>query len=124
MSGASLLRRIRAAADPTSAGRIVYRGQDLEAVVLEHLSLMLNTRQGSALTCPDYGIVELSELLQDFPDALGVMQRAIKNSITKYEPRLKNVQVRAVQIGTAGDLNAYFEITAQLQYPDGTRRPV
>ena len=102
----------------------MYRGQDLEAVVLDHLSQMLNTRQGSSLTCPDYGIVELSELLQDFPDALGVMQRALKNTITKYEPRMKNVQVRAVQVGTSGDLNAYFEITAQLQYPDGTRRPV
>jgi len=77
------------------------------------------------LTAPDYGIIELSELLHDFPNATGLMQRCIKNTILKYEPRLKNVQVRAVD----GDedqsqMVVYYEITAQLIYPDGERQPI
>ncbi|MBW2529699.1 MAG: type VI secretion system baseplate subunit TssE [Deltaproteobacteria bacterium] len=125
MSGASLLDRLRRAADPHSSERAMYRGDDLESIVVEHLRRMLNTRQGSALTVPDYGILELSELSHDFPDALGIMQRAIKNSIVNYEPRLKNVQVRAVP--APGDMNqmfVHFEVTAQLLYPDGQRQAV
>lgn len=123
--GSSLLKRIERNADPTSTGRAVYRGADLESAVLEHLSKLLNTRQGAAPTAPDYGMVELSELLHDFPEAHGIMQRAIKNTILKYEPRLRNVQVRAVQ----GDddeskMFIYFEVTAQLVYPNGERQPI
>ncbi|MBI4702751.1 MAG: type VI secretion system baseplate subunit TssE [Deltaproteobacteria bacterium] len=124
MSGASLLGRLKRLADPTSAERVVYRGDDLEQVVVENLQRMLNTRQGSSLTCPDYGIVELSELLHDFPDAIGIMQRAIKNSILQYEPRLKNVQVRSVEGEEPSDMSVHFEISAQLVLPDGQRRPV
>lgn len=102
----------------------MYRGDDLESVVMEHLQRMLNTRAGAALTVPDYGIVELSELLHDFPDAAGIMQRAIKNTVLKYEPRLKNVQVRATAPEDRSDMYVYFEITAQLVYPDGQRQAV
>jgi type VI secretion system protein len=124
MAGASLLDRLRRGADPTSSERVMYRGDDLETVVIDHLRRMLNTRQGSSLTVPDYGILELSELMHDFPDALGIMQRAIKNSILAYEPRLKNVQVRAVPSEDKNVMFVYFEVTAQLVYPDGRRAPV
>jgi type VI secretion system protein len=124
VAGASLLDRIRRGADPTSSERIMYRGDDLESVVVDHLRRMLNTRQGSSLTVPDYGVVEISELTHDFPDALGVMQRAIKNSIIAYEPRLKNVQVRLVAPDGQNRMFVYFEVTAQLVYPDGHRQAV
>ena len=97
MAGASLLKRLERGADPTSTGRSFYRGEDLESAVMDQLHKLLNTRQGSALTVPDYGLVELSELIHDFPEALGIMQRNIKNTILKYEPRLKNVQVRVIE---------------------------
>ncbi len=125
MGGSSLFKRLERGADPTSTGRAVYRGDDLEAAVLSHLQRMLNTRQGSSLTAPDYGIVELSELLHDFPNATGLMQRCIKNTILKYEPRLKNVQVRAIDADEdQSQIFVYYEITAQLVYPDGDRQPI
>ena len=83
---------------------------------------MLNTRQGSCQACPDYGLVEVSEVLYDFPDAIGIMQRALKNTIQIYEPRLKNVQVRHLKARRPGDMTLSFEITAQLQLPDGRRQ--
>jgi type VI secretion system protein len=94
---ASLLTRIEHLADPNSLERHTYRDNDIELAVTTHLARMLNTRQGSCLTCPDYGLIEVSEVLYDFPDAIGIMQRAIKNSIQQYEPRLKNVQVRHIK---------------------------
>lgn len=125
MAGSSFLQRLERAADPTSNERAFYRGEDLESAVANHLKQMLNTRAGSSLTAPDYGIIELSELLNDFPDAMGVMQRAIKNTILKYEPRLKNVQVRPIQPDDdESQMFVYFEISAQLVYPNGDRQAV
>ena len=119
---ASLLARIERAADPHSSDRYTSRDGDVESAVTQHLARMLNTRQGSCLTCPDYGLIEVSEVLYDFPDAIGIMQRAIKNSIQTYEPRLKNVQVRHIKSEAAGEMILQFEISAQLHLPDGRRQ--
>ena len=119
---ASLLSRLEQLADPTSSGRSTYRDSDLEASVAQHLARLLNTRQGSCLTCPDYGLIEVSEVLYDFPDAIGIMQRALKNTIQTYEPRLKNVQVRHIKNEAGAEMTLQFEITAQLTLPDGRRQ--
>jgi type VI secretion system protein len=125
MSGASLFARLERNADPNGSSRSVYRGEDLEAVVMEHLRRLLNTRAGSAPTAPDYGVVDLSELIHEFPDAASVMQRAIKSTIAKYEPRLKNVQVRPLEGDEQRDGMAFlFEITGQVTYPNGERHPI
>jgi type VI secretion system protein len=119
---ASLLTRLEHAADPNSLERHTWRDNDVESSVSQHLARMLNTRQGSCLTCPDYGLIEVSEILNDFPDAIGIMQRAIKNSIQTYEPRLKNVQVRHIKNEAMHEMVLQFEITAQLHLPDGRRQ--
>lgn len=120
----SLLKRIERAADPTSSGRQFYRGEDLEAAVLDNLGKLLNTRQGSSASAPDYGTAELSELVHAFPDTIGVMQRTIKNTILKYEPRLKNVQVRPIEPeDDESGMFVHFEVTAQIVYPSGERQP-
>lgn len=118
---ASLLTRIAQAADPHSSERSTWKAQDLETSLREHLSQMLNTRAGSALTCPDYGVLEVSEVVHDFPDAIGIVQRSLKNTIQVYEPRLKNVQVRHVKNEQTNLLTLEFEITGQYMLPDGRR---
>lgn len=117
-----LLGRIERAADPNFNERYTSRDTDVESGVVQHIAQLLNTRQGSCLTCPDYGLIEVSELLYDFPDAGGIMQRALKNTIQTYEPRLKNVQVRAIKNEMPGETALQFEITAQLHLPDGRRQ--
>jgi type VI secretion system protein len=119
---ASLLSKLEHLSDPTSSERYTRRDADVESSVNEHLFRMLNTRQGACLTCPDYGLIEVSEVLYDFPDAIGIVQRALKNSIQTYEPRLKNVQVRHIKSEFASEMVLMFEITAQLTYPDGRRQ--
>jgi type VI secretion system protein len=119
---ASLLTRLAHAADPHNTERHTWKDHDLESAVTRHLAQMLNTRQGSSLTCPDYGLIEVSEILHDFPDAIGLMQRAIKNSVQLYEPRLKNVQVRHIKNEAMHMMILEFEITGQLQHQDGRRQ--
>jgi type VI secretion system protein len=119
---ASLITRLERAADPNSSERFTRKDADQELSVSEHLVRMLNTRQGACLTCPDYGLIEVSEVLYDFPDAIGIVQRALKNSIQIYEPRLKNVQVRHIKNEALHELVLQFEITAQVHLPDGRRQ--
>jgi type VI secretion system protein len=74
------------------------------------------------LTAPDYGIVEVSEMIHSFPEAIALMARSIRHTIQTYEPRLTNVQVRHVEMDTA-ELILRYEITAQLVL-DGQKAPV
>jgi type VI secretion system protein len=119
---AAFLTRIIHASDPHNTERYTWRDNDLEAAVARHISEILCTRAGSALTCPDYGLIEVSEVLFDFHEAIGVMQRAIKNTIQVYEPRLKNVQVRHLKNESSASALLEFEITGQVQMPDGRRQ--
>src|SRR3989338_11114861 len=70
--------------------------QQLADSVLRHLQKMLNTRQGHALTQPEYGIPDVTEFIQTLPDMVNEVRRAIRNSIEKFEPRLRNVEVTFV----------------------------
>jgi len=91
--------------------------QNTEALaesILHNLTRMLNTRQGGPLIQPqDYGMVDITEISTRFPDSIADVQKAIRITIEKYEPRLKNVQIE--QIGEGDDLQTLkFKITAQL----------
>jgi type VI secretion system protein len=116
----SLLERIRRAADPTSTERATWRAEDLETAVVDHLERLLSTRQGGSLTAPDYGVPELSELSNNFVDALAISQRALKACLTAYEPRVKNVQVRGTKFDLT-DMQFEFEVTGSIQHADGRK---
>jgi type VI secretion system protein len=116
----SMLERIRRAADPVSNERATWRAEDLESAIVEHLARLLSTRQGGSLTAPDYGVPELSELSNNFPDAVAMAQRALKATLTIYEPRLKNVQVRGTKFDLT-EMQFEFEVTGTIQHADGRR---
>src|SRR6476469_8279933 len=108
---ASLLSRIR---NPElSVARRHVPTNELRNDVLQHLRGMCSTLQGSVLTRPDYGIPDVSEMLHNFPDAIALMQKALKHTITMYEPRLTNVRVTHVMRDET-ELIIRFEIAAQL----------
>jgi type VI secretion system protein len=122
MAAASLLVRLQHAADPHNTERYTWKDNDLESAIAKHLTALLATRQGSSLACPDYGIIEVTDVLYDFTEAVGVMQRAIKNTVQTYEPRLKNVQVRHLKGEGIQAMSLEFEITGQVQLLDGRRQ--
>ena len=74
---------------------------------------MLNTRQGGVPTLPDFGIPEFCSVVYSLPDGLNEFQQSIKNTIEKYEPRLRHVRIKLKQ--DEDDLmRLRFEVTAQL----------
>lgn len=71
--------------------------QDIQALadsVLRHLQNMLNMRVGHALAQPDYGMPDGSEFIHSVPEAVDEVRRLLKNSIEKFEPRLRHVRLK------------------------------
>lgn len=81
--------------------------------VLNHLQRILNSRQGSTPIGEDYGVPDFTELLRRYPDSLNDFERSIRQTIQKYEPRLRAVRVRLIpQEEDAFSLR--FQIAAKL----------
>jgi type VI secretion system protein len=80
--------------------------------IIGNLRVLLNTRVGNASACPDFGVIDFVDLVHEFPGAAAVLQRSIRDTISEYEPRLKNVRVRVVP--SDDPLQLSFEISARL----------
>ncbi len=80
--------------------------------VIEHLRALLNTRRGDAVTVPDYGLEDLADLAEAFPDAANIWKKSIQETIERYEPRLTRVRVRHIPSENA--MTIAFEISAKL----------
>ncbi len=112
-----LLERIRSfERDPSRRGRADH-GRLVDSV-LAHLRHILNTRQGSTLIAPDYGVPDFLDFLQTYPDSVREIERSIRTAIQTYEPRL--LGVRVAFIPQEDDVLALrFQITARIAGEDG-----
>ena len=61
--------------------------------ICQHLTYLLNARQGFLVALPDYGLPELLSIFRYLPEGLYDFLKVIKQNIDQYEPRLKNVSV-------------------------------
>jgi type VI secretion system protein len=84
---------------------------EVEAI-LEHLRVLLNTRQGEAISAPGFGVVDFSDVVHAMPGAIPALVKSIRATILEFEPRLRNVTVR--HVSEEGELLLRFEIAAQL----------
>jgi type VI secretion system protein len=85
---------------------------DEVASIIEHLRVLLNARRGQSPTASGFGLPDFTDLAHGFPSSIQTLQRAIRDSVLEYEPRLKSVNVRHVPDEDA--LVLRFEITARL----------
>lgn len=109
MAGHGLLTRIRHS-DLAVARRSV-SDEEIRESILVNLRAMCGTRLGSAVACPSYGILPMSDVVHSCPDALALVASTIKNTITQYERRLTQVAVRALPLKADDPLTLRFEIT-------------
>jgi len=89
------------------------RKEQLTASVINHLSRLLNSRQGCSLTTPDYGMPDFNESLGTKNEMQAAFENAIRTTILTYEPRLRRVTVR-LEEEDGPRLNPRFSITAEL----------
>lgn len=90
--------------------------------ILEHLRNILNSRHGSVMIAENYGMPDLT----NFPgENLGAsvkeLERIMKITIEKYEPRLTNVRI-SYNPESSGGLALKFGLSAEISATYGEKR--
>ncbi len=80
--------------------------------ILENLRAILNARIGESHSASGFGIMDLADLVHNFPNAAVMLEKSIRATVAEFEPRLKNVRVR--QVPSDDPLTMVFEIAARL----------
>lgn len=76
-------------------------GENLAASILNHLNKLLQTRQGTVLCLPDYGLPDLNDANASIYDSINRIRRHVEWAIARYEPRLTGVSVvHAPEVGS------------------------
>ena len=97
MGGTRLLERIREMTSEQDQLKGKAKAKDkpsLESSVLAHLSKLLNTRQGSTIISPDFGVPDLAAMTTS-PSAENVarIESILASVVERFEPRLTGVKV-------------------------------
>ena len=107
-----LLDRIRLV-DKNPRRRISEEPAQMIRSIQEHLQRILNTRQGNAPIAEDYGVPDFTNFMGSFSDSQRSMERQVRQTIQKYEPRLEGVRVGFFP-REDDPLTISFQITARL----------
>jgi len=91
--------------------------QKLRNSIVENLKKVLQTRRGSVLHLPDFGIPDIRQIYFD-EGSIESVPEMIKQTILKYEPRLKNVRVQKKDFDEK-NLRISLEIAAQIKQVEG-----
>lgn len=113
-TGHSLLTRIRE--EISATGRATE--QQIRDSILENLRAMCQTRVGTMLSCPEFGIASISELARS-PEGASILADSIRSTVRQYEPRLKNVRVQQI---ASEDMTLRFKITAEMVVTERSNR--
>ena len=81
--------------------------------IRDHLGRLLNARQGTLKHLPDYGLPDIAQIFHGLPYSVDELVDAIREGILRYEPRLRQVQVRNAPL-TKGDAILRLEVIGTL----------
>lgn len=101
--------------DGTKLGAVNSDISDAYSIV-SHLSRLLNARQGVLQHLPDYGLPDITEIYQGLPYSLDGLLANITELITKYEPRLHQIEVTPISVH---DMDAILRLEIRGTADDG-----
>ncbi|WP_409075891.1 type VI secretion system baseplate subunit TssE [Pantoea sp. C3] len=81
--------------------------------VLDNMQRILNCRAGTLAHLPDYGLPDMTKILQGMPGTAHQLMGTLSGVLLKYEPRLKNVDVVILEQTQPGELR--YAIDAELK---------
>lgn len=81
--------------------------------VLDNMQRILNTRAGSLKHLPDYGLPDMTTVLQGMPGTAHQLMSMLSDVLLKYEPRIKRVNVAMQEQTQPGEL--HYIIDAELK---------
>ncbi|CND16519.1 type VI secretion system lysozyme-like protein [Yersinia frederiksenii] len=81
--------------------------------VVDNMQRILNCRAGTLSHLPDYGLPDMSKVLQGMPGTAHSLLTTLSNTLLKYEPRLKSLNVVLLPQSSPGHLE--YGIDAELK---------
>ncbi|WP_374708435.1 type VI secretion system baseplate subunit TssE [Buttiauxella selenatireducens] len=81
--------------------------------VLDNMQRILNCRAGSLSHLPDYGLPDMSKILQGMPGTAHSLLTMLSGTLLKYEPRLKSLNIILLPQSEPGHLE--YAIDAELK---------
>ena len=81
--------------------------------VLDNMQRILNARAGALAHLPDYGLPDMTKILQGMPGTAHQLMSMLSDVLLKYEPRLKRVTVVMLDQTIPGELR--YAIDAELK---------
>ena len=80
--------------------------------VLDNLQRILNARAGSLAHLPDYGLPDMTLILQGMPGTVHQLKTTLATTLLKYEPRIQDINVVILEQTQPGELR--YAIEAEL----------
>lgn len=81
--------------------------------VLDNIQRILNARAGSISHLPDYGLPDMTKILQGMPGTAHELIDTLTGVLLKYEPRLQSLNVTLLEQQVPGELR--YAIDAELR---------
>lgn len=81
--------------------------------VLDNMQRILNCRAGTLAHLPDYGLPDMTKILQGMPGTAHQLMGTLSDVLLKYEPRLKKITVVMLEQSVPGELR--YAVDAELK---------
>jgi len=81
--------------------------------VLDNMQRILSCRAGTLAHLPDYGLPDMTQILQGMPGTAHQLMGSLSSVLLKYEPRLKSIKVIMLEQTQPGELR--YAIDAELK---------
>jgi type VI secretion system protein len=81
--------------------------------VLDNIQRILNSRAGAISHLPDYGLPDMTKILQGMPGTAHELIETLAGVLLKYEPRLQSLDVTLLEQAVPGELR--YAIDAELK---------
>lgn len=81
--------------------------------VLDNMQRILNCRAATLKHLPDYGLPDMTKILQGMPGTAHELMGILSALLLKYEPRLKKITVALLEQNAPGELR--YAIDAELK---------
>jgi type VI secretion system protein len=81
--------------------------------VMDNIQRILNARAGSISHLPDYGLPDMTKILQGMPGTAHELIDTLAGVLLKYEPRLQSLNVTLLEQQMPGELR--YAIDAELK---------
>jgi|SRR5476649_531165 len=78
--------------------------QQVVISVLDNIQRILNSRAGAIRHLPDYGLPDMSHILQGMPGTAHQLVGILSKVLLKYEPRIKHLKITLLEQRLPGEL--------------------